>query len=421
MRNTIKLIGGICLMAAASLTAYPQTSNAGLVSNVAAQQSHQSSPQVRQKTFEAVWTTIQKKYFDPNFGGLDWNKVRERYAPQVAAVKTDAELYELLNKMLGELRTSHLAVLPPEAIEELSEPPSTTGLGLRTVEGDVVIFRLLPGSSAERAGLRPGFVVKKIDDEQVEKLEDALEKLSGEPHTKVRVSYLDAQDAVGEVTLEREPLQLGQAEKDKYGDISLYAMFDAKRLADGIGYIRFTTFIEALNKKIRAAIESMHDAPGLIIDLRGNGGGDDSVAINMAGMLFDKKTLLMITKTRQGDDDYYQARPQKRAYLGPVVILVDEGSGSASEQFAAGMQESGRAVVIGKTTEGDDMDADLQKLPSGAYLVYAYGQPRTPKGVVIEGRGVIPNIEVSLSRAELLKGNDSQLNAAIQYIQEHKK
>ena len=165
----------------------------------------------------------------------------------------------------------------------------------------------------------------------------------------------------------------------------------------------------------------MHDAPGLVIDLRGNGGGDDSVAIKMAGMLFDRKTQLMITRTRRGDDDYYQAKPQKNPFLGPVVILVDEGSGSASEQFAAGIQESGRAFVIGKTTMGEDMDADLTKLPTGAYMVYAYGLPRTPKGVIVEGRGVIPNAEVSLSRAELLKGNDSQLNAAIEYIQKQRK
>jgi carboxyl-terminal processing protease len=223
------------------------------------------------------------------------------------------------------------------------------------------------------------------------------------------------------VTLERQLLQANEVDKEQVGKLSIYSLFEARRLADGIGYIRFTTFIEAMNKKIRAAIESMRDASGLIIDLRGNGGGEDQVAINMAGMLFDKQTQLMITKTNKGEDKYYQAKPQKNGFLGTVVILVDEGSGSASEQFAAGMQEVGRAFVIGKTTAGEDMDADLAKLPTGAYLVYAYGLPRTPKGVVIEGRGVIPNTEVSLTRAELLKGNDSQLNAAIEYIQKQKK
>ncbi len=160
----------------------------------------------------------------------------------------------------------------------------------------------------------------------------------------------------------------------------------------------------------------MKDAPGIIIDLRGNGGGDDDVAIKMAGFLFDRETQLMITKTRRGDDFYYKAKPQKTQYVGKIAILVDELSGSASEQFAAGMQEAKRAVVIGKRTQGDDMDADLMKLPNGAYLIYAAGEPRTPKGVVIEGRGVIPDIQVNLTRKDLLAGRDTQLEAAIEYI-----
>ena len=165
----------------------------------------------------------------------------------------------------------------------------------------------------------------------------------------------------------------------------------------------------------------MRDAPGLIIDLRGNGGGDDSVAIKLANHLFDRPTQLMITRTRKGESKYYRARPTEHPYLGPVAILIDEGSASASEQLTAGLQELGRAYVIGKKTKGEDMDADAVKLPTGAYFVYAAGEPRTPKGVVIEGRGVIPELEVSLTRAELLKGNDAQLSAAIQYIKEKEK
>lgn len=412
MRRAAILFRTICILAAVALSTLAQSPK---------QTTPESSPQVRQKTFEVVWSTIQKQYYDPTFGGLDWQAVHDRYAPQVTGVRSDAQLYELLTKMLGELHTSHLEIIQPEALAQMEAPPTTTGIGLRLIESQVVVFRTLPGSSAERAGLRPGYVVTKIDDEPVANVEEAFAKLGGLANTKTRVTYLDELDKQHEITLERETLQPELLDKEQVGKLSIYALFDSRRLTDGIGYIRFSAFIEALNKKIRAAIESMNDAPGLIIDLRGNGGGDDSVAIKMAGMLFDKKTQLMITRTRKGDDDYYQARPQKRAFLRTVVILVDEASGSASEQFAAGMQEIGRAVVIGKTTEGEDMDANIQKLPTGAYLVYAYGLPRTPKGIVIEGRGVIPDMDISLSRAELLKGNDSQLSAAVAYIQSHKK
>ena len=382
---------------------------------ILAQTKAESSPQIRQKTFEQVWKTVNEKYFDPTFNGVNWRAARERYAPQIAKVKTDAEFYDLLNQMLGELKVSHMEIWSPETLAKIKAVPTMTGLGLREIENQVVITRLLENSSAVKAGLKTGFVITKIDGETIKTLDDAKRKLSGAPNTKVRVSYLDEADKLREAVLERHSL----SESDKGGigaGISFYALFEAKRLTDNIGYIRFSSFVDSLNPKIEAAINSMRDAPGIIIDLRGNGGGDDDVAIRMAGMLFEKETQLMITKTRAGKDLYYKAMPLKNPYTGKVVILADQFSGSASEQFAAGMQESGRAIVIGKTTAGEDMDADLEKLPSGAYLIYASGQPQTPKGVVIEGRGVIPNIEVNLTRKELLAGRDAQLERAIDYI-----
>ena len=372
---------------------------------------------LRQKTFEKAWEIVRDKFYDPNFNGVDWNRMRERYAPLVAAVKSDEELYELLNRMLGELKVSHMGVVTPDALKQMTAPPVTTGLGLRNVEGRVVVARVLPGSSAEREGVRPGFAVERVGGAGVKDLDDALGKLHGGPNTKVVVTFLDERDEAREVPLERVPLGRGEVERTKFGGgLSLYALFEARRLEGGIGYIRFTSFIPALNKKIQEAVASMLDAPGLVIDLRGNGGGDDSVAINLANQLFDKPTQLMVARTRKGDDLYYRTRPVKRPYLGPVVVLVDGGSGSASEQLTAGLQESGRAYVVGNVTAGDDMDAELEELPTGAYLIYAAGLPHTPKGAIVEGRGVKPDLEVNLTRAGLLQGFDAQLDAALRHI-----
>jgi carboxyl-terminal processing protease len=385
-------------------------------------QGRESTPQIRQQTFEHVWKTVDKKFFDPKFGGLNWNEVRERYAPLAAAVKTDAELYELLDKMLGELRTSHLEIVPPEQLEKTKDPPVMTGLGLKELDGQVVVFRIWKHSSAAESALRPGFIIKTMDGEPVKTIDDAFVKLYGKVNTKVSIGCLDEKDELREITLERRLIQPGDVDKESIGNkATLYAIFESRRLADDIGYIHFTSFLAPLQIRVRMAIRSMHDAPGIIIDLRGNGGGDDAVGLEMANALFEKKTLLMITRTRKGDDNYYRARPVEDPYTGKVVILLDKGSASASEQFAAGMQEAGRAVVVGNKTNGEDMDAGAALLPTGALFIYPYGQPRTPKGVVIEGRGVIPDLEVSLSRKDLLAGTDSQLEAAIDFIKTGKK
>lgn len=89
--------------------------------------------------------------------------------------------------------------------------------------------------------------------------------------------------------------------------------------------------------------------------------------------------------------------------------------------FIPSLDQKLRAVVAGKRSAGNDLDASFKKLPTGAYLLYAYGEPRTPKGVVIEDCGVEPDIEVELTRAGLLQGRDAQLEAALKYVREHAK
>jgi carboxyl-terminal processing protease len=384
-------------------------------------QSEESTPKVRQKTFEKVWKTVNEKYFDANFGGVNWKEVRERYAPRVAAVKTDAELYALLREMLAELHMSHLDIAEPEQLRKTTQEPVTTGIRVKEIDGQIVVFGTLKNSSASESAIRPGYIIKTIDGAAVANIDDVRAHIGGAAGTKVVLGCLDEKDKLREITLERRYFQPGSIEKEKIGKGSFYAVFDTQRLADDIGYIYFSAFVSTLKEKVSAAIESMHDAPGIIIDLRGNGGGDDELGLTMAGAFFVKKPLLMVSRTRKGDDNYYTAKPDKAFYIGKIVILLDKNSGSASEQFAAGMQEAERAIVVGKTSAGADMDAHAITLPTGALFIYAYGQPHTPRGVVIEGRGVIPDIDVDLSRKALLEGKDTQLEAAIEFIRSGKK
>jgi carboxyl-terminal processing protease len=143
------------------------------------------------------------------------------------------------------------------------------------------------------------------------------------------------------------------------------------------------------------------------------------MSCGLAGMLESDQTSLGTMRMRAGFQNF-AVFPQAGAYLGPVVVLIDEMSASTSEIFASGMQSLGRATVVGERSAGAALPSLFEKLPTGAMFQYAVGDFRTPKGALIEGRGVTPDIEVKLTREALLSGSDRQLEAAIDAIDQIK-
>jgi len=191
--------------------------------------------------------------------------------------------------------------------------------------------------------------------------------------------------------------------------------FEARRLDNGIGYMHFNWFHPALARKLSDAIDSMDDAPGLIIDLRGNPGGMREVAITLAGNLVEQPIKCSRLVKRNGFSDIV-LEPKGSGYSGPVVVLIDVMSKSSSEFFAACMQSIDRAVIVGERSPGSVGPAEMRILPNMATFLFPEVQERTLDGTVLEGHGVVPDIEVMLDRTMLLNGVDSQLEAAIETI-----
>ncbi|HSB07944.1 MAG TPA: S41 family peptidase [Blastocatellia bacterium] len=400
-----------------------------------------ASREARDQSFEIVWRTVKEKHFDPTLGGLDWDKVREQYAPRAASATTDSEFYQVLREMLGELHQSHFYIIPPEAVVEDDSPePKGGGIGidLSLVDGLATITRVEAGSKAAAAGLRTGFIIKKVGDTGAQQViglyakskepqairnlrinRALLARIDGAPDTSVRITYLDEHDQPREVTITRERLK-GEMSQRLGNFPPQYTEFEAKRLADGTGYIRFNVFVILLMERIRGAIREMNDVPGLIFDLRGNPGGLGGMAPGIAALLATEQNSLGTMKMRSSEFKF-TFFPQPKPYLGPVVMLTDGRSASTSEVLAAGLQELGRVTVVGERTAGAALPSYIQKLPTGALFQYAIGDFKTPKGTLVEGRGVIPDVEVKLTRRSLLEGRDSQLEAAIEQIKKKSK
>jgi carboxyl-terminal processing protease len=390
---------------------------------------------------DAVWETINKKYYDPTFGGLDWHAVGDEYRQRLATVQDDKTFWlEVLNPMLFELGVSHLVALPPSLANELERMTFATGslgMDVRLLDGMAVVTQVIEGSPAGEAGLQPGFVITSVDGRTLSDiaaesitsppnnerhllgipLQSMRGLLYGETGTEIVIEYLDASDQPHRATLQFAARvgsacdQLDPAMPPACGEI------EVRRLANNIGYIRFSGFLSSVMDGVLQAIDEMHDAPGLIIDLRGNPGGQYFVRVAIASQLVGTPELFIRYQYRDHLEEGY-LDPVPNAYPGAVVILVDEFSASSSEEFSGSLQALGRATIVGSQTPGVCLVMNIETLPYGTILAYPIAQSQTSDGRVLEDNGVVPDIEVALDRQQLLQGRDAQLEAALNHLEQ---
>jgi carboxyl-terminal processing protease len=402
--------------------------------------------ELRRSIFEAAWTTVRDKHYDKTLGGVDWNAVHAKYEPLAVGAPDEPTFYRAVNQMLGALGQSHLEVSGPGAEEiplaEEPAPPANSnaawssdvgdpGLTVRIIEGKPTITMVRAGSSAARAGLRPGFIVTHVGgraaaalppaprplrpiEERFRLRLQAMQRLSGPVGTRVTVRYLDGNDAPGEVMLERDP------PKGKSVQVGLlpplYPEVHVSQVGD-VGVIAFNFFLlEPVLGEVQKAIDGFRarGTKAIILDLRGNPGGIGAMAIPVAARLVTKPLVLGTIQFR----DYANtltAQPSLgvKPYTGRVVLLTDEGTASTSEILAAGLQEAGRAIVVGDSTLGAALPSAIERLPGGAVMQYIVADFRTPKGVLLEGRGVQPDRRVVETRAALRTGRDPVLDAGV--------
>ena len=190
-----------------------------------------------------------------------------------------------------------------------------------------------------------------------------------------------------------------------------------------MGVIAFNVWMTPVSRQFDEAMDKLRGTDGLVIDLRGNPGGVLTMIMGISGHFVGEPVNLGVIKTRESELKL-MANPRLvnvsgqrvPTYAGPVAILVDNGSYSASEIFSGGMQAIGRARVFGGRTPGGALPAVLERLPGGDVLQYAIGDFVTATGQRIEGRGVVPDEIVVPSKADLLAGRDPVLDAALEWL-----
>jgi carboxyl-terminal processing protease len=321
----MRLLVAVLLSFAGFLPTAPAQSRATPDRPVTAVNIVDSGPEVRRQAFDFVWQTINDKHFDPKFGGVDWQKVKHAYLPRLDTVNNDRDFHRLLQEMLGELKQSHFNIIPPEAVvDDTSNEPKTGGIGIdvRVIDGSAVVVKVEGDGTAARAGFKPGYVIKQIDQTPVAQIVDRLSKsklspaivklqmsravlarLNGEPETDVELVFLDDRDRSRKVSLQRIRLK-GEMSPALGNFPPQYTEFESRLLPDGTGYIRFNMFANSLMPKIREAIRSMRQATGIIFDLRGNPGGFGGMSNGIAGLLETRQISLGTMRFRTGYQNF---------------------------------------------------------------------------------------------------------------------
>jgi carboxyl-terminal processing protease len=393
-------------------------------------------------TFDDVWQTINDTFYDPTFAGLDGAAARRELRPRAEAAASPEAVRAVIREMLGRLGRSHFGLLSTESSADTLPGAAMVPIDIRILDAHVVVTRVREAALLERPGLRPGQIVIAIDgrpadawrpqdpgrDERGRNFDQwraAFRALHGGDGSTAALRVRDPQGREHDLSVRRtmaagETVQLGNLPP-----MQVLVEPRAQKTPAGrrVGVIAFNIWMAAINDPVAAAVDQFRNADGLVFDLRGNPGGLALMVGGIAGHVIEEPLLLGTMQTRETKLQF-NVNPRLvttdgrlvAPFAGPVAILVDEQTASASETFAGALQSLGRARIFGRPTMGQVLPAMTRKLPNDDILMYAMGDFVTSTGRRLEGVGVIPAETVPLTIAGLAAGRDEQLEAVLRWV-----
>lgn len=269
----------------------------------------------------------------------------------------------------------------------------------------VTVIRPLVNSPAARAGVQAGDIVLGVNDKTVEKqsVDDVVKQIRGEIGTTVKLA-VERDGEPKELTITREKIVAPDVES---------------KVVDGVGIITASRFDQETGAKVRAAAEDFkkQSVRGVVLDLRGNGGGFLQAGVDVASVWLDDQVVVSERRSGKVVDEL---RSAKNPVLGdvPTVVLINSGSASASEIVAGALHDHGKAALIGERSFGKGSVQELVDLSNGDSLKVTVARWYTPKGKNITKDGIEPDVKVELTKDDYNADRDPQLDAAVKKLSE---
>ena len=338
-----------------------------------------------------------------------WSRLEDKYVDKDKVNRNDLIL-GAISGLVKSLKDPYTEFLPPAQNKQFQEDirGSFGGIGaeIGIRKGILTIIAPLKDTPAERAGLKPGDKILRVDDKDTADLalDEAVRLIRGERGTEVKLLIMrDSFDRPQEFKIVR--------------DIIRIQIVNTEKKPDGVFVIKLNHFTENAAFEFRKAVQEFFDSGSqrMVLDLRNNPGGFLSVAVDIASWFLPPGEAVARERFGDGTEDVYRSSGYRFLEKVPVVVLINEGSASASEIVAGALRDVKGVKLIGAKTFGKGSVQEVQLLRGGSSLKITIAKWLTPKGIEINGTGLEPDVKVELPE-ELEPGQDPILEKGIEVL-----
>lgn len=351
-------------------------------------QSNSSSGKLNYSSVDEVYDVLHQEYD----GKLDENKLLDG-------------LKEGLAEATGDPYTEYFTADQYKKFSEQLNGEGFSGIGAELgldKDENLIVVAPISGTPAAAAGVKPQDIIAEINGESTSGLsiEEAVTKIRGKKGTNVTLKLIRNRAQTIDLEITRDDIKIPSVE--------------SRQLEDGTGYLRVSTFGEATGSLARQQAQELKDkgVQKIILDLRGNPGGVVDSAIQLASLWLSKGTLVMQEKRDNTVVKTYTAGGNNILSGMSTVVLIDQGSASASEIVAGALYDHKAARLIGEKSYGKGVVQGIEPLRDGSQLKVTVARWYRPNGQNIDKKGIEPSQKVTVSEEDLAANKDSQLEAA---------
>jgi carboxyl-terminal processing protease len=342
-----------------------------------------------------VWRLLDRHYVDPS------------------KLTIDEMRFGAVRGLVGSIGDAYSSFMTPKESTDFQQVlrGKLEGIGAELTyrDGVIVVVAPLKGSPASAAGLLPLDVITGVDGESMKdaSLQDAVMRIRGEKGTEVILTvFRPSEGEELDIPITRDEIRVPSVEHEVLETGS-----------GTVGYVALNQFGDSAVPEIREALQQLkkEELEGLILDLRFNGGGYLDGAIDIASFFLTKGKIVSVDRRGQEIASHYAFGSPIVPDI-PLVVLINEGSASASEIVAGALQDHGRAYIIGAKSFGKGTVQEVLDLPGGSSLRVTVAKWLTPNGRDLSIEGVVPDLAVEMTTEQFVDGDDPQKEAALEYL-----